>query len=52
MVMHTQSGGDLEVMGLMQGKIKDGKFAFLLFIIKYFRYFLCDGFIRTARGRN
>jgi COP9 signalosome complex subunit 5 len=26
MVMHTQSGGDLEVMGLMQGKIKDDTF--------------------------
>lgn len=25
MVMHTRRGGDLEVMGLMQGKIKGGK---------------------------
>lgn len=25
MVMHAKSGGDIEVMGLMQGKVKDGK---------------------------
>jgi len=25
MVMHTRRGGDLEVMGLMQGKVKGGK---------------------------
>jgi COP9 signalosome complex subunit 5 len=24
MVMHARSGGDLEVMGLMQGKVKGG----------------------------
>ncbi len=25
MVMHARKGGDLEVMGLMQGKVKGGK---------------------------
>jgi hypothetical protein len=26
MAMHTRRGGDIEVMGLMQGKVKGGKF--------------------------
>ena len=26
MVMHARSGGDIEVMGLMQGKVKGGIF--------------------------
>lgn len=26
MVMHTRRGGDLEVMGIMQGKVKGGKY--------------------------
>jgi proteasome lid subunit RPN8/RPN11 len=25
MVMHARSGGDIEIMGLMQGKVKGGK---------------------------
>jgi len=25
MVMHTRRGGDLEVMGMMQGKVRGGK---------------------------
>ena len=28
MVMHAKSGGDLEIMGLMQGKVKGGTFSF------------------------
>jgi hypothetical protein len=30
MAMHTRRGGDLEVMGLMQGKVKGGKIEELL----------------------
>ena len=29
MVSHAQSGGDIEVMGLMQGKVRDGEFIVL-----------------------
>lgn len=48
MVMHTRRGGDIEVMGLMQGKIKGGK---LLLQITY-RHFLRYGFIWLACWRN
>jgi len=30
MVMHTRRGGDLEVMGMMQGKVRGGKEIFNL----------------------
>jgi hypothetical protein len=29
MVMHAKSGGDIEIMGLMQGKVKGGKLLFI-----------------------
>lgn len=50
MVMHTRRGGDLEVMGLMQGKVKGGKkeSGFI-----YIRHFLYHGFFRfTCRGNR
>ncbi len=49
MVMHTKSGGDLEVMGMMQGKVKGGKKSFSFIVIRHFLY---NGFLRTANCRH
>jgi len=35
MVMHAKRGGDIEVMGLMQGKIKGGNNNIFIFILQY-----------------
>jgi len=49
MVMHTKSGGDLEVMGMMQGKVKGGKISLRFIVIRHFLY---NGFLRTANCRH
>ena len=52
-VMHARRGGDIEVMGLMQGKVKGGKHLYkdIFLIFWYYRHLLRNGLLRSpCRG--
>ena len=46
--MHTRRGGDLEVMGMMQGKARGGKLHLILKLVDTF--FIMDSFALPVEG--
>ncbi len=50
MVMHTRRGGDIEVMGLMQGKVKDGKGVFRVKDDSIDTFYVMDSFPLPVEG--